>query len=673
HEGLLVLDADAIVGSDLRQALNLDDVVFTLKLTPNLGHALSVFGVARELAALTGAPLKMPAFAPQRVSDEGHLRVRIAAADLCGRFSGRVIRHLKTEAVTPRWMADRLARCGQRCVAPLVDISNYVMFELGRPSHIFDLDRIEGGLEVRWARDGELLELLDGKTIELQADVGVIADATRVESLAGIMGGQLTAVSDETRNVYVEAAFWWPAAIAGRPRRYQISTDAAHRFERGVDAATTVEHLERLSELILAICGDAQTTCGPIADQITALPARPPVRLRVDRASRVVGVTLSQATCEDAMRRLGLSFRSEPGTLDVVAPSWRFDLEREEDLIEEVIRIVGYDSLPTAPPLGRLAALVRSESRRSAAQLRQALVERGWQETISFSFVDARWEAELAGNAEPIRVINPIAVNLGVMRSTLLGSLVDVLKFNLSRKATRVRIFELAKVYRRDAEAPAGPLSVAGVVQPLRLGGLAFGLAEPLQWASAARQVDFYDVKGDVEAMFAPAELRFVSVSHPALHPGRSARIERDGVEVGFIGELHPRWRQSYGLPASPIVFELDADALGRVVLPTFEPLPKQQPVWRDIAVVIGRDVTHGALLAAIGASAGGVVRDATLFDVYEPATAVAGIHPGERSVTIRLELRDDAAPLAEARIDSVVQTVVAALERDLRARLRTT
>ena len=671
HGGLLVLDGDATVGEDIRKALRLDDTLFTLKLTPNLGHALSVFGVARELAAITGAPLRVPAYRPIAATDDSRLPVTIEAADLCGRFSGRVVRNVEPGANTPAWMAERLARCGQRTVSPLVDISNYVMFELGRPSHIFDLDKIEGGLVVRWGRSGESLELLNGSTVELDGNVGVIADAVRVESLAGIMGGVATAVSDATRNVYVEAAFWWPDAVAGRSRRFNFSTDAGHRFERGVDPATTVEHLERLTQLIVDICGGADTRCGPIDDVVTVMPQPTSVALRVDRAARVIGMPVTQSQCEGVMTRLGFAWTSTPGIVAVVPPSYRFDLRIEEDLIEEVIRLIGYDSLPAGAPRGPMHANVGSESRRPKTALRHAVAALGWQEVVTFSFVDARWERDFAGNAEPVRVVNPIAASYSVMRSSLIGSLVEVLRLNLSRKAVRVRVFELAKVYERRDAADIGELAVAGLHQPLKLAGLAFGPAEPLQWGTAERAVDFFDVKGDIESLLLPAAARFVAAPHPALHPGRSAAVELGGRRIGFVGELHPRWRQAYELTGNAIVFELDAEALMVRALPAVVPLPRQQPARRDIAVVAGAGVCHADLLAAIEAGGGGVLRDATLFDIYEPKAPGAGMAAGERSLAVRLELRDDSETLTDERIDRTVAAIVASLGERLGVRLR--
>ncbi|MDH4050312.1 MAG: phenylalanine--tRNA ligase subunit beta, partial [Rubrivivax sp.] len=623
HGGLLELDDAAPVGADARDWLRLDDTLFTLKLTPNLAHALSVYGIAREVAALTGAPLKTPAIEPVAPGHDVRLPVRVEAPDLCGRFSGRIVRGVNTQARTPAWMVDRLARCGQRSVSALVDISNYVMFEYGRPSHIFDLDKIHGGLIVRWGRAGESLELLNGNTVEVDDQVGVIADERQVESLAGIMGGEATAVSDSTRNVYIEAAFWWPEAVAGRSRRYSFATDAGHRFERGVDPALTVQHIERITRLVLDICGGE---AGPMDDQTLRLPQAEPVTLRVARAAKVIGMPVTQTQCAGVLRGLGLDLTEGDGTLTVRPPSWRFDLKIEEDLIEEVIRVVGYDKLPATPPLAPVTASAVPEARRSLHALRRALAALDYQETINFSFVEPRWEHELAGNADPIRVLNPIAAPLAVMRSSLLGSLVQVLRHNLTRKASRVRVFETGRVFWRDPRATDGERHVAGVAQPMRVAGLAWGPATTLQWAQADRSADFYDVKGDVEALLSPLAPRFLPATHAAMHPGRCARVELDGQVVGHVGELHPRWRQGYELPSAPVLFELDLAAALARPLPEVTPVPRQQAVTRDIALVIDDAVAHDELVRVLRDDADGLVRAVTLFDIYRPREAQAGL-----------------------------------------------
>ncbi|MEY3924291.1 MAG: Phenylalanine--tRNA ligase beta subunit, partial [Pseudomonadota bacterium] len=392
HGGLLELPADAPLGESIRTYLKLDDTLFTLKLTPNLAHCLSVYGIAREVSALTGAPLKTPEFKSLAAQVPDTLPVAVHATDLCGRFSGRVVKGVNPKAQTPAWMVDRLARCGQRSVSPLVDISNYVMFELGRPSHIFDLNKIHGGLQVRWGRADESLKLLNGSTVTVDGKVGVIADDAQVESLAGIMGGDATAVSDDTQNIYIEAAYWWPKAIAGRSRRYNFSTDAGHRFERGVDPESTVEHIERITQLVIDICGSPATQIGPVDDQKLNMPVRKPVALRVARANKVIGMTLSQKQCADALRGLGFEVSETEGLITVNPPSWRFDLEIEEDLIEEVARMVGYTQLPTTPPLAPITAKIRKESVRGPFAVRRSLAALGYQETINFSFVEERWE-----------------------------------------------------------------------------------------------------------------------------------------------------------------------------------------------------------------------------------------------------------------------------------------
>ncbi|HQS33449.1 MAG: phenylalanine--tRNA ligase subunit beta [Polaromonas sp. 39-63-203] len=673
HGGLLELAADATLGQDIREHLQLDDTLFTLKLTPNLAHCLSVYGVAREVAALTGAPLKTSPFPVAAVTDGTRLPVRISAPDLCGRFSGRVLRHVNTKAATPAWMVDRLARCGQRSVTALVDISNYVMFELGRPSHIFDLDKIHGGLDVRWGRAGETIKLLNGSTVEVDEKVGVIADDVQVESLAGIMGGDATAVSDNTRHVYVEAAFWWPKAIAGRSRRYNFSTDAGHRFERGVDPGHTVEHLERITQLILDICGTPETLCGPIDDTQVNRPKASPVTLRVARAAKIIGMPLTQAQCLDALSRLGLPVAAGEGTLTVTPPSYRFDLQIEEDLIEEVIRMIGFDRLPATPPLAPVTARLRGECERSPYAVRRALASLGYQETINFSFVEARWEHELSGNPHPVKLLNPIASQMSVMRSSLLGSLVQVLKFNLDRKAGRVNVFEIGRVFLRDAGSVNTDTTVAGFDQPMRVAGLAYGPRAGLHWDGSDKSVDFYDVKGDVEALLAPLKAVFTPAEHPALHPGRSAAVWVAGQQIGHVGELHPQWRQGYDLPHAPLVFELALDAVLVRQVPSFRAVSKLQAVERDIAVIVPEKTTHAALMSAIaGADSGGLLREARLFDVYRPQQATAAMHMGEKSMAVRLVLSSDTATLTDEDIEATVRSVLGNLQGALNARVRT-
>jgi phenylalanyl-tRNA synthetase beta chain len=669
HAGLLELPADTPLGADVREVLRLDDMLFTLKLTPNLAHALSVYGVARELSALTGAPLKPAKFEPVKPLHDAKLKVQVTAPDLCGRFSGRIVRNVNTAAKTPQWMVERLERCGQRSIAPLVDISNYVMFEFGRPSHIFDYDKIHGALQVRWGKPGEQLKLLNGSTVTVDDSVGVIADDKQVESLAGIMGGDATAVSGQTRNVYVEAAFWWPQAIQGRSRRYNFSTDAGHRFERGVDPSETVQHIEHITRLILDICGGEP---GPMDDQVLKLPEQKPLTLRVARAAKVVGMPLTEAQCTQALSRLGFPVTAADGVITVVPPAYRFDLGIEEDLIEEVVRIIGYQHLPTTPPIAPILAKLPPESRRSRFAVRRLLAALGYLETVNFSFVEESWERELAGNAEPIRLLNPIASQMSVMRSSLLGSLLQALKFNLDRKADRVRVFEIGRVFRREPTVLTTDTTVRGIDQPMRIAGLAYGDAEGMQWARKSVPIDFYDVKGDLEALLSPLKAQFKPATHPAMHPGRCASVWLDGREIGVVGELHPRWRQSWEFAQAPVLFELDLDAVTQRRVALFESVPKFQPAERDIAVIVADSVTHAALLDAVhGAKTGGLLQGALLFDVYKPKGASAGMGMQEKSLAVRLTLASGEATLTDEQIDAAVKAVIDSIAARLGGRLR--
>jgi phenylalanyl-tRNA synthetase beta chain len=676
HGGLLELPPDAPLGQDIRTHLNLDDTLFTLKLTPNLAHCLSVYGVAREVSALTGVALNNPTFPFVEPTTRDTLAVKVSAPDLCGRFSGRIVRNVNPKAPTPQWMVDRLARCGQRSVTALVDISNYVMFELGRPTHIFDLEKIHGGLEVRWGQPGEQLTLLNGSTVTVDEAVGVISDEHQVESLAGIMGGSATAVSDDTQHVYVEAAFWWPKSIAGRSRRFNFSTDAGHRFERGVDPSQTVEHLERITQLILDICGTSSTVCGPIDDQQVNLPIAQPVNLRVARACKIIGMPLSEAQCVQALSRLGLPLVPANGVITVTPPSYRFDIQIEEDLIEEVARMVGYDNLPHTPPLAPISAKIRPEAQRNPFALRHDMAGMGYQETINFSFVDERWEHELAGNSQPIKLLNPITSQMSVMRSSLLGSLLQVVKFNLDRKALRVRVFEIGRVFLRDASVKNTDTTVEGFHQPMRLSAMVWGGQDVLQWGRKEQSADFFDVKGDIELLMAPLKPDFVPAEHPTMHPGRTASIWLSGQLIGHVGELHPKWRQSYDLSSAPMMFELELDAVLQRKVPVFKNVAKHQAVERDVAVMVNEKISHAELMASVwSAPTMGLLREATLFDVYRPKASkdseqLSGANL-DKSLAVRLKLNSDETTLTEEQIEAAVQSILDALVRDVGARQR--
>ena len=677
-DGIMELPADAPVGTNIRDYLKLDDTIFVIKLTPNKADCLSILGVAREVAAITGAKLCVPEIKAQASAIQDKIKVSVDSPDLCGRFAGRVIKGVNAKAVTPDWMVRCLEGAGQRSISALVDISNYAMLAIGQPTHVFDLQKIKGDLTVRWGRDGEELELLNGQTVSVAPlngqGVGVIADANGVESVAGIMGGNPSSVTLDTQDIYLESAFWWPTAIQGRARRFNFSTDAGHRFERGVDPAGTVDALEFVSGLITQICGGQ---LGPVDDQVINLPKRADVRLRVARAQKVIGVPLTADVIAGLFDRIGLQYQREGNEAFVVkAPSYRFDIEIEEDLIEEVARLYGFENIPANPPVAEQRMQGTNEARRSIHKLRHAIAARGYQEVLNFGFIDADTEEKLAGNTNPIKVLNPIASQLSVMRSNLIGGLVQNLRQNLNRKASRVRLFEVGRVFNRNPEAQVGELSIAGYEQPIRVAGLAYGPALPEQWGTPSRSVDFFDVKGDLEALLAPLELKAKTFAHPALHPGRSAEltIKKRGKEItlGFVGELHPRLQQSYDLPGAPVVFEIDWAAIQDIGLPTISPISKFPAVTRDLAVVVDQSVSVAQLLDAMKAAKQLLVKQIDLFDEFKPtAGRMGGMAENEKSLAFRLTLSDESGTLQDAQIEPVISALLDAMSVKCKARIR--
>jgi phenylalanyl-tRNA synthetase beta chain len=669
HAGLWALPESAVTGQDIRVAMDLDDTVLEIKLTPNKTDCLSVWGMARETAAITGAALSAKTWPTVTPTISDTLPVTIEAADLCGQFTGRVIKGVNAKAQAPAWMVSRLERAGQRSISALVDISNYVMLELGRPTHVFDLAKIHGNLTVRWAKAGETLKLLNGTTITLDPSVGVIADDSQVESLAGIMGGDSTAVSDDTSDIYLEAAFWHPLAIQGRARKYNFSTDAAHRFERGVDPATTRLHLDYITDLILTICGGA---CGPVTDIVTGLPERKPVALRVARCNKVLGITLTESQMADTFKRLGFEHSvgtgEQSGVITVTPASWRFDIEIEEDLIEEVARLFGFDNIPTNAPVAPQYMQAQPEGTASLHSLRLAMAGRDYMEAINYSFVDASWETDFAANANPITLLNPIASNMSVMRSTLIGGLVANVKHHLSHRMNRVRMFELGKVFLRDDSVLAGDVTIAGYDQPQRLCGIAYGSVAPAQWGIAARAVDFYDLKADLEAL-CPG-LSYEKAEHVALHPGRSARVSRDGVVIGWIGELHPKLCQAYDLPNAPVVFEVDAQPLCQRGVPLHADIAKTPVLERDLAVVVDAALPAQTLVNAIRASADAALKalsHVAVFDQFKGGNLPAD----KKSIALRLQFQDASATMTDSQADAALAAALQTLQTACNATLR--
>ena len=658
--GLLVLPADAPVGESIRTYLDLDDRLLTLKLTPNRADCLSLAGVAREVAALTSCPASFPAIAETQVSSANRREIILDATDACPLYSGRVISGVNARAATPEWMKRRLERSGIRSISALVDITNYVMLEQGQPLHAFDNSKLEGAIHARMACAGEEIQLLNEQTLKLQEDVLLIADDKRPLAMAGIMGGEDSGITLETQEMFLESAFFAPKAIVGRARRYGFGSDASHRFERGVDFGGTQRALERATQLIQEICGGQ---AGPLCEAVAELPARAPVRLRSARVTRVLGLFFSAEQIGELFTRLGLGFQRDGNDFIVTPPSYRFDIEIEEDLIEEIARLYGYDNIPAQAPRARMAMLPQTEDARPLQQLRKSLADSGFQEVINFAFVEEAWESDFSANTAPIRLANPIASQMSVMRSSLIGGLIANVITNLKRKQNRVRVFETGRCFFRDAAG--GP--VAGFHQPWKLAGLAFGSALPEQWGSSSRNVDFFDIKGEVERLLAPAVARFEKTTHPAFHPGRCARVILDSELIGFIGELHPQWLQKYDLPQAPLLFEIDMDVVLGKAKTVYQQVSKFQPARRDLAFVLPESISHDDLLNALKSVKDKLIQDISVFDVYRGT----GLSEGMKSMAVKVVLQDSEATLTDEVLEASMARLVAAaatVEATLRA-----
>ena len=659
HEGLWDLPADAPVGVDLRDWLGLDDQVIDVDLTPNRGDCFSVLGIAREVALLNGLPLGGPAFAPVRPAITAEFPIEVRAPEACPRFVGRVIRGIRADAVTPLWMKEKLRRAGLRPIHPVVDVTNVVMLELGQPMHGFDLATLREGIIVRLAEAGEAITLLDGREVSLQPDTLVIADHGGPRAVAGIMGGEDSGVSAETRDVFFEVAFFAPLAIAGRARRLGLHTDASQRFERGVDPAHQRRAIERATQLLMDIAGGQP---GPVLEQVAEahLPARLPVTLRRARLAALLGHEIADAEVERILEGLGLGMSRNPAGWEATPPSHRFDIALEVDLIEEVARIHGYDRLPEARGAGAAELGAAPEGRVPGARIADTLVARGYQEVVTYSFVDPALQAALFPGAEALPLANPISSELSLMRVSLWPGLVHALRRNLSRRQARIRIFEQGlRFVIEDNE----------LKQLNTVGGLVAGGRWPEQWGMPAGTADFHDAKGDVESVLGLTGVRFEfrAETHPALHPGQSARILRDSRPAGWIGTLHPRLVRELDLERAPLLWELDEDVSFAAELPVFREISRFPAIRRDLAVVVDEAIPVESLLAEIRAAGGAFLTESKVFDVYSGDR----IDSGRKSVAFGLILQDSSRTLTDEVADGVVSGVMARLASEFGARMR--
>ncbi len=657
-DGLLALAADAPIGADVRQVLDLNDIIFDSKPTPNRGDCLSLRGLAREVAALSGATLNAVSVPAIPAEHNAQLAIALKSPKACPLYCGRLLRGVNVKAPAPDWMVRRLARSGVRSISAVVDVTNYVMLELGQPMHAFDAAKIDGNIQVRFAVPGEKLALLNGETRELNPDFLVIADEKKALALAGIMGGAQSAVGDDTRDILLEAAFFDPDVIAGKSRVLGFGSDSSYRFERGVDFSGAREAMARATQLVLDICGGS---AGPlvVAESAAHLPQRKPVDVRLARVARVLGVAFDAATVADIFTRLGFTHAAIEGGFRVTPPAHRFDIAIEEDLIEEIARIHGYNRIPSAAPVVATRGLPQAERRRSPASVRRTLAAREYQEVVTYSFVDQAWEADFCANAVPIALANPIASQMSVMRSSLIGGLVSTAAYNLHHKQSRVRVFEIGRCFATQGQV---------YQQPWRVGALACGDASQDQWGiRPPRPVDFYDVKADVEALLQTRGLTFEAAMHPALHPGKSARLLLSGNTIGWLGELHPRWQQKYDLPSPPVLFEVELDAVVAQSLPAFHGLSKFPPVLRDLAVVVDEKTPYQAILDAVNAQKPASILEFSVFDIYRGQ----GIENGKKSLAFRMLVQDTHKTLTDAEVDSAVSEIIKILQNQFNAKLR--
>ncbi len=662
NDGLLELAADAPVGEDVRTYLQLNDVSIEVDLTPNRGDCLSLAGLAREVGALYAAPVSRPQVAAVAAVHEQVLPVEVLESKACPRYLGRVVRNVDVSKPTPLWMVERLRRADVRSIDAVVDVTNYVMLELGQPMHAFDLAQINGGIRVRMAEEGEKLVLLDGQDISLRANTLVIADHERALAIAGVMGGESSGVSATTRDLFLESAFFDTIALAGKARSYGLHTDSSHRFERGVDSQLAREAMERATGLLLEIVGGEP---GPIiaVESAADLPNIAPITLRSERIEQMLSMVMDDSEVERLLGGLGLGVTAEgPGRWQVVVPSHRFDISLEVDLIEELARLYGYNRLPVRYPQARLAPQRKAEAAVELPALRRLLVARGYQEAITYSFIDPKMFELFNPGVAPLMLANPISADMAAMRSSLWPGLVKALQHNLNRQQTRVRMFESGLRFVGQLE---------GLKQEAMLAGVICGGRLPEAWAHARDTVDFYDIKADVEALLACAgsanEFSFAAGEHPALHPGQTARIERDGCLVGFVGALHPELAKTLGIDQPVYLFELVLAEVASGRLPKFQELSRFPEVRRDLALLVDRDVAATVVLDGIRAQAGDCLTDLKLFDVYHGK----GIDPHRKSLAVGLTWQHPSRTLNDDEVNTTIENILSSLEQRFNATLR--
>ncbi len=652
--GLLEFPMSATVGQNVRDYLGLDDTLYTIKLTPNRADCLSILGVARDVVAITGAPMTLPTITATEIASDKVKAVDVVDAGACPSYFGRVIEGVNANAHTPDWMLRALARSGVRSVSPVVDITNYVLLELGQPMHAFDVDKLKGDITVRFAKQNEKIKLLNDSEIELLTDDLVIADASGPIALAGVMGGEPTSVTEQTNQIFLESAFFTPEVMAGKARRLGLSTDSSYRFERGVDYGNSKQALERATGLILTICGGQ---AGPVVEVVKDLPERQPVVLRYARVRRVLGIDVTKDEIGTILSQLGFLFQEQSDSFIVQAPTYRFDIACEADLIEEVARLHGYDKIPAITPVANLSMLPLPAAKLSEHWLKDAMQMQGYQEVVTYSFVEEAWERDLFANMNPIKLKNPLASNLSVMRTHLWGGLLDVLTYNLNRKQERAMLFEVGVTFHRQAH---------GYDEETHIAGLRYGSVVPEQWGETVRDVDFYDVKTTVDTL-THHQAVYRKEIHPALHPGQTARVYINGQAVGWLGKLHPKWQQHYNLPKNTILFELATQKLLQTEVTTYKEVSKFIPIRRDIAIVVDKHLEAQTLIDAVYAANIPLVQKMQLFDIYQGK----GIPETKKSLAFLILMQDTHKTMVDSEAEAAMAQLLSLLENKFDAQLR--
>ena len=663
-EGLMELPEDAPLGEDIRKFLQLDDNIIELDLTPNRGDCLSIEGVARELAVLNQCEVTPQQWAPQKSTIKDTFAVEIQADEACTHYAGRVIKNINTKAKTPLWMLERLRRGGIRGLSPVVDITNYVMLELGQPMHAFDLQKLDKKISIRFATKAEKITLLDGKVLELKEDSLLIADASKALALAGVMGGAESAVGDATSDIFLESAFFKPEFIAGKARAFGLHTDSSHRFERGVDAHLQVQAIERATELISEICGGK---VGPVISHKTSSHPEhaSPIKLRSGRIQRVLGIAFCDDEVTDIFKRLGMNIDECADGWLVTPPSFRFDIQIEADLLEELVRVYGYNNIPRTKPVYHAIIQSLPEAKNTLNDLKKCLVNRGYFEAICYSFVDPKWQDILDPKAQTLALANPLSSEMSVMRTTLWAGLLNALKYNVNRQQTRVRLFETGLCFKPEA----GKSGIDAIAQDPMFAGVVCGDISLQQWSEKSRKVDFYDLKADLEALlsFSATTSYFEAAKHPALHPGQSACIMQNSKVIGWIGALHPEVQKTLGIDQQVYVFEIKQSAITDNTIPTFSALSRFPEVRRDLAILVDESIPASAILTVIEATASDLVKEIQLFDIYQGK----GVGEGIKSVAFGLILQEFSRTLTDTEVDAEVENIVSTLNQQFAATLR--